>query len=140
MPFSELRAGAYTALDPLRDAEACGYQLVRAGVTEKRRGRWIQFTFSDPADLAPVTACYVVLVDGGAHYIGQTRDLRARFKSHGIFLIGHSKDRANLWRTPWGYFQEDRVQFRRRVSSRYGDWLMHEARLIRRLQPSANRV
>lgn len=86
--------------------------------------RWI--TFDEPfirrARLPRVPCCYVIYApDGKLLYVGQTFNVRARFAAHrreGLF----PKD---------GYIKI-------RCGEHYGDWLMREARLIRRLRPPMN--
>lgn len=99
---------------------------------EYRVGRWITFGFEEPEDLPHVTCCYVVLSPGwGPVYVGQTVNLRTRFKQHGFRIVDGrwvSKKRG-AWKA---------LVFKRRIVERFGDWAMHERRLIRRLRPSHN--
>lgn len=127
----------YTYMYGLRDQIERGWRHAVAPIVELRVGRWTAFQFADPADLSCQPACYVVQIDGLVVYVGQTRDLRTRFKGHGFRLLWD--EWGALWhRTPWGFYELGRVGFKRREVERYGDWLMHECRLIRRLRPSFN--
>lgn len=110
------------------------------GYREAKVGNWITFEFGAPPALPPVPACYVVLFDGSPIYVGQTENLRQRFRGHGFHLVANRDEPAPMWLTPWGMFNAFRVQFKRRTSTRRGDWLMHEARLIKRLNPTFNRT
>jgi len=106
--------------------------MVGPSYWQHRRGRWITFGFTDPKHLPHVTCCYVVLSPfHGPGYVGQTVNLRRRFKGHGFRWTGQ------LW-TSYKRGEWDSLVFKRRVVERFGDWAMHERRLIRRLQPIAN--
>jgi hypothetical protein len=94
--------------------------------------RWIEI--ADPwlpSNVPSVAACYCIYCDGQLMYVGQSTDLHSRILSH-ISIPGYS----NILQTPWGCFIDVTVKYK--PSRRYGDWLMDEARLIRRLQPSGN--
>ena len=80
-----------------------------------------------------VPAVYAIYFDGELGYIGQTVRLSGRLSSYHIHinLFG-----GPLWVTPWGSFNDVRIKFK--LGHRYGDWLMREARLIRRLKPKFN--
>lgn len=84
-------------------------------------------------DVPNVPACYVIFVGKQVVYIGQTKRLRHRLGAHRL-VVGYS---CNEWITPWGNVSEP-VTVKVKYSRRYGDWLMREARLIRRLQPPMN--
>jgi predicted GIY-YIG superfamily endonuclease len=106
--------------------------LVGPSYREWQTGRWITFEFEDPAHLPHVTCCYVVISpERGPVYVGQTVNLRTRFKQHGF------RWENNAWeshkRGTW-----TGLVFKRRVVQRFGDWAMHERRLIRRLRPIFN--
>jgi hypothetical protein len=67
---------------------------------------------------APVAAgIYVLIEDGQAVYVGQSRDLRHRLSCH---------------------MPPEGTVIKVKTSRRYGDWLMDELRLIRRLRPRRN--
>jgi hypothetical protein len=96
------------------------------------RGRWRAYEVCEGwrSNLHEWASVYVVYLDGQLVYIGQTMNLFQRMFAHGIRLVGGQVI------TPWGTGKECVVKvspFRR-----YGDWLMREARLIRRLQPRGN--
>lgn len=85
--------------------------------------------------LPSVACCYAVYLDGVLRYIGSTSDLRNRFTGHGF---RHSYGRTFI--TPWGEFDLPlSITIKYSPSRRHGDWLMREARLIRRLKPSFNK-
>ena len=85
--------------------------------------------------LPRVSCCYVIYLDGQLKYIGSTNDLRNRFSGH-AFRYGYGR---NI-HTPWGTFPDD-IKFiiKYKPSKKYGDWLMIEARLIRKLRPEYNK-
>lgn len=85
--------------------------------------------------LPTVACCYVIYFDGALRYIGSTNNLRNRFSGHGI-RYGYGR---NL-HTPWGDFPDDiNITLKYKVSIKYGDWLMIECRLIKRVQPTFNK-
>lgn len=74
---------------------------------------------------------YVIIADGTVLYVGQSENVAARIAAYNIrFGLGGSVF------TRWGAHR--RVAVKVRYTERYGDWLMIEARLIRRLQPKFN--
>lgn len=100
-----------------------------------RGSKWVAF---DPAGISiygpQLPACYVVIVDGRAIYVGQAMNFRARMRDHRIDIARYSESYV----TPWGQF--DSVVVKARFADRFGDWAMRELRLIRRLQPCMNCV
>lgn len=76
--------------------------------------------------------CYAIFSSPTLLYIGQSQRVRARL------LNGHKLAHARGGRvvTPWG--RREHVEVRVRRSRRYGEELMREARLIRRLKPLRN--
>jgi len=92
-------------------------------------------TFKDPlvrVHLLPDTpACYIFRFDRRFIYIGSTGNLYVRFLSHGFHF---SYDNDIL--TPWGSC--DTFVMKYKTYQKYGQWMMDEARLIRRLQPVLN--
>lgn len=99
------------------------------------RGRWIRtnpmYSFEFPAALPPCV--YVVFGDGRPLYVGQTMNLRARFRDH---ALRYSYDNRVI--TPWDVPRPKDAWLKVRFSVAWGDWLMWEARLIRKLQPVGN--
>jgi len=94
---------------------------------------WISATVSrGSARLPQCPACYAIFGDGRLLYVGSTENLADRITGHGIREL-----RTRNCTTPWGSFGGVVVKFR--PSRKYGDWLMAEARLIRRLQPPFNK-
>jgi excinuclease UvrABC nuclease subunit len=86
-----------------------------------------------PCDVPREPGVYAIYVDRVLVYIGQSSNLFHRLCSHDIDFSRYS----NRVETPWG--DGFSVQCKYRLSSKYGDWLMREARLIKRLQPSGNK-
>ena len=96
---------------------------------------WLQLNYLESIRTIPIVACcYVIYFDGELKYIGSTNNLRNRFSGHAI-RYGYWKDLI----TPWRDFDLPvEMIIKYAPSRRYGDWLMREARLIRRLQPAFN--
>ncbi len=76
--------------------------------------------------------CYAVCVRGELVYIGQSMNLHARFVKHGL-CVG-----ADGFRTRWGHFVQGELKVKIAYGRKFGDWLMREVRLIRRLRPRFN--
>ena len=83
-------------------------------------------------EMPEAAGCYVFLFEDRYLYVGSTSSMRKRFYQHSIELCRYS----DWFWTPWGMSRSVRVMFRR--SRRFGDWLMWEARLIRKLRPALN--
>lgn len=115
-----------------------GWKNIAGPFEEEQRGRWVSFSFFQPEDIPQVPACYVIKIEDHIAYVGQTRNLRKRFRGHGIHRAYDPNRDHEWWVTPWGCFTEGTLSFKRRISERHGDWLMHEERLIRRLKPLWN--
>lgn len=97
---------------------------------------WLCIDYLDNRlSLPPTACCYAIYLNGSLMYIGSTNNLRNRFCGH-QFRYSYGKS----FITPWGDFPiplDFKIKYR--PSKRYGDWLMVEARLIRRLQPEFNK-
>lgn len=93
-------------------------------------------TLVETRDAVPDVACvYVFIKDGRAFYVGSTVNLRARIRQHfspraGGFLSGDP--------TPLAAALMSCGTVKYKPSRRYGDWLMYEARLLRRLRGAGN--
>lgn len=74
---------------------------------------------------------YVVYLGGRVVYVGSSWSLGERFPYHGLSRID------GTWTTPWG--ESPYLVVKYKISRRFGDWLMDEIRLIRRLNPSGNK-
>jgi excinuclease UvrABC nuclease subunit len=98
---------------------------------------WVELDYQKHARMFPsISCCYALYFNGMLKYIGSTKNLRNRFSGHGI-RHGYAKDII----TPWGDFPNSvGIVIKYKPSKRYGDWLMVEARLIRRLQPEFNKM
>lgn len=80
---------------------------------------------------------YVFIRDGRAIYVGQSVNLRSRLSHYRGRQVypGDRLDVQPVWRDhPIG----DNSILKISTSRRYGDWLMRELRLIRRLRPHFN--
>ena len=114
--------------NPLR-APAFAFPAVRAfphkqPIHNYLGDRWVHV---DPK--RPVWAgacCYVFLFDGMVIYVGSTGNFRLRLSAHRSALLND--------------IDPERLSIKIHRGHRYGDWLMREARLIRRLQPRLNCV
>jgi excinuclease UvrABC nuclease subunit len=106
----------------------------------KRSGTWRTVDLLKPWELPQQAGVYAFLKEGRVIYIGSTVNIRDRFRSYGAARrrFDYDYDRAT-------HFEEYRLPDRMvgvvvkvSVSRRYGDWLMRELRLIRRLNPDWN--
>lgn len=83
--------------------------------------RWVSFKRTDFLPECP--CCYAIYISGKLVYVGSTTNLKARIRAHNCssfwFYSAHSS----------------RIKIKARMPEKYGDWLMSEARLIRRLKP-----
>ena len=98
-------------------------------------GRWTRIDYLESRMKLPtVECCYVVYFGGQLKYIGSTNNLRNGLSGH-AFRFSYGKS----FITPWGEFPLPlKVEIKFKPSRRYGDWLMLEARLIKRLLPAFN--
>jgi len=105
-----------------------------------RSGRnWYNVDPFHPELLPASGGCYAISFGGQLMYIGQTYNLRQRLRSHRIAWRYITVPRSELIVTSrWGIFPTP-AGVKVRFSRRYGDSLMYEARLIRRLCPVLNR-
>lgn len=97
---------------------------------------WRKVRFKDIDSLPKRPGVYAVYIDRRLVYVGQSSNVRSRI------LGGHAFNYSrysNSIQTPWGATSRD-VFFKVRGSQAYGDWLAIEARLIRKLKPSFNRI
>jgi hypothetical protein len=94
--------------------------------------KWTSYDGGAAFLIPDLPGVYAVYCDDQLIYIGQAANVRKRIASHGIDLERYSCG----YTTPWGHF--DRCVIKVRSSDRYGDWAMHELRLIRRLRPREN--
>lgn len=82
-------------------------------------------------DYIAAPGVYVLLQNGRVLYVGQSVNISERLKQHRFVFT------LNGIKTKWGFLENAIIKCRK--SRAYGDWLMIEARLIRRLKPSLNR-
>lgn len=97
---------------------------------------WIKLNYMESMFKLPVVACcYCIYINGDLVYIGSTSDLRNRFSGH-AFGHGYAKN----FHAPWcDYDLPVEIILKYKPSSKYGDWLMIEARLIRKIRPVFNK-
>jgi excinuclease UvrABC nuclease subunit len=96
------------------------------------RSRWVEI---DPIEgkIPKAPACYVLIFDESKTYVGSTTNLKKRLLNHGVDYARYSHC---IKTENWGYFKTVRMKYK--PSVRHGDWLMTEARLIKRLKPNLN--
>lgn len=84
-----------------------------------------------PVWLKNVSGNYIVFIDGNCLYIGESKNLQERLKSH--FQIS---EYSNWWKTKWGRFRKAIVVVRK--EKKQFERLMIEAQMIKRLKPQKN--
>lgn len=96
---------------------------------------WLSLNYlQNRRELPIVACCYAIYFDDVLKYVGSTNNLRNRFSGHG-FRYSYGKS----FITPWAEMDLPlSMVIKFKPSRRYGDWMMTEARLIRRLQPVFN--
>lgn len=80
--------------------------------------------------------CYAIYLDRELVYIGSSERVTYRLMAYPMrinMFVGATEPAVV---TPWGMAFSVTIKFK--PSRRYGDWLMREARLIRRLKPRGN--
>lgn len=85
-----------------------------------------------PLEIPPIACCYVLIFDRTFVYVGQTINLKQRIMQH---MFRYRRPQNTLL-TPWGEAKTLSIKYK--PSRVYGDWLMTEARLIKRLRPVLN--
>lgn len=98
-----------------------------------KRGNWYRVDPSDHFNLPRIPVVYAIFSKKKLVYIGSTQNLRHRFNN--LIRLGYTADH---YHTPWGTLEKVRMRYS--PSKKYGDWLMRELRLIRRLRPRFNRL
>lgn len=105
-----------------------------------RAGRWteVEHCLGALPDWCRGPGCYAIYLDGVLAYIGSSENLYVRLLIHRAkFKLGIPDKRlVPVIHTQFGTCSK--VAIKVRLSSRFGEWLMVEARLIRRLKPSGN--
>lgn len=96
--------------------------------------RWIAYQIQEDSRLPLVSCVYVFYVDGVIAYVGSTKNFAKRYTVVDFAI----KDRVRQGRS--FDFVSQSVSVKVKPSKKYGDWLMYEARLIRRIGPPMNRV
>lgn len=104
--------------------------------------RWILVNPAQHGAMPAAAGVYVIYLNGEPVIVGQSQNMRQRF---GTASNGHNirYGYAHNIHTPWGTFDDfehglDSVTCKYRLSRRWGDILMWEARLILKLQPRFN--
>jgi GIY-YIG catalytic domain-containing protein len=102
---------------------------------------WQPFRPHRPESALSIPGCYVFLWVGTPIYVGQSTNVRRRIKQHNCENVCGEDVHENGWvATPWGNFPWSAGNLTGKVkyASRYGEQLMLEARLIRKLKPEGN--
>lgn len=95
---------------------------------------WISIDYLSSKKIIPkISCCYSIYLNQKLVYIGSTYDLRERIFAHSL-KPGYAKD----INTPWGLYPCESLVIKYRPSKKHGDWLMFEARLIRKIKPIFN--
>lgn len=93
--------------------------------------RWQKYTPSEFVRLPKSAGVYVVFSRGRIVYVGFSQNVLGR-----VFFAHRLRPSSDRMETPWGLASG--VTIKVRLDSRYGEGLMREARLIRRLAPPNN--
>ncbi len=104
-----------------------------------RAGKWtpIDSILGSMPGWSRASGCYALYIDGRLVYIGSSGNIYARLSIYRRAChISTQTEPGPLLQTPFG--SGGSLTAKIKLSRRYGDWLMVEARLIRRLQPCAN--
>jgi hypothetical protein len=103
-----------------------------------RGHRWSTYFYHDLPSLPESPGTYVAYSALWVAYVGESSSLRSRWQQHALKVIGYDADRQPiLSHRDWGTIGEFRLKVR--LERRYGERLMREARLIRKLRPKFNR-
>ena len=99
-------------------------------------GKWYRFKLTEELDSdfpegIDFAGTYIIFSNGKCLYIGQSKDLKTRLKTHIKLSLFSS-----LWQTPWGYIQQVEIAIRKE-RYRY-ERLAIEAKFIDRLKPMFN--
>lgn len=98
---------------------------------KRRRKQWYSFDLDKMESLPNAPCCYVLYFDRRLVYVGSTESLSKRIKGH----VEYARYSAG-YTTAWGYCNS--VIVKAKFPNYYGQWLMTEFRLIRRLKPLFN--
>lgn len=108
---------------------------------KKTSRRWWRFGLTASRSIKAVPGCYVLMHGSRVMYVGQSENVRRRLMGY-RFENFPDFDRQDYYvMTPWGPWYGCGGEAAGRVfyAKRFGEQLMVEARLIRRLQPEFNR-
>lgn len=100
-----------------------------------RGSKWITYEMNDRDRFSGVLdapGVYVFYVDDELVYVGSSVRLRHRVNEYGYYRARDGNFVTNWQTNGW------KVWVKVRYSDKYGDWLMRELRLIRRLEPPGN--
>lgn len=102
---------------------------------------WQSFDPTWRRSVAPRPGCYVILLGGKAIYVGQSESVQRRITRYAFRNVpGHEQMHDGHTATPWGYFhwRDGKITGKVRYAIKFGEHLMAEARLIRKLKPRLN--
>lgn len=97
-----------------------------------RRSGGVEWWRNNP--LPNSAGVYAIYLNRKLVYIGSSANLRRRLNQHNIVPSSPGYVRTN-----WGRLKVSLVHFKWKVTRRYGEHLMLEVRLIRRIRPQFNR-
>lgn len=98
------------------------HRRTMCAMRKRRLHRWDHFTITH--GIPSIPCCYVIYLDGVLSYVGSTINLRQR--------IRHHAQKRKAWQGKHWLIKAKR-------SIQFGDWLMAEIRLIKRLNPPFNK-
>jgi hypothetical protein len=107
-----------------------------------KRNKWLLMDPTYARDCADLPGCYVIYKGPQVLYVGQSESVYRRIRNYRFANHTGSGDVFDGYTmTPWGPFhwRDGKITGKACYPKRYGEHLMLEARLIRRLQPQFNR-
>ena len=113
---------------------------VRGSGVKQNVSKWL--TPRSANEIPDLPGVYVLILDKAWIYVGSTSSLAKRLRQHNIrkhepaSYLYTVEDAEAKWLTPWGSCRTVKVKIR--PTQKFGEWLMIEARLIKRLQPHLN--
>lgn len=104
--------------------------------------RWESVSPRKPGRWRAAPACYVIFYEGVAVYVGQSIDVQQRIRGYSFENYpSRGDDPADGFCTsPWGglSWRDGTITAKVKYARRFGEQLMVEARLIRRIKPRFN--
>jgi hypothetical protein len=104
--------------------------------------RWQKFDPTARWDCRDAPGCYVIYRGGVIVYVGQSESIRRRLTDYRFQNRPGADDMfSGHTRTPWGEWRwaEGKITGKVFYARKFGEQLMVEARLIRRIKPLLNR-